>query len=482
MWLVEGQHRSEQKGIRWMRPSHGSPALSATFDDPNLVSAAGLAPVLALAAECRLGDLVAEKLTLKAPGGVNATVKVPALVAGMVAGADSIADMDLLRHGGMARLFAGIRAPSTLGTFLRAFSFGHVRQLDSIAAGVLTGLARHTPLLTGADQVAYLDVDDTVREVHGYAKQGAGFGYSGVRGLNALLATISTPLAAPVIAAARLRRGAAYSPRGAARLLTEALGTARAVGAGGPDRAGLVIVRADSAYYTHDMVAAARRGGARFSITAKMTATVKAAIASIDESAWTPIHYPRAIFDQDEQRWISDAEVAEVAFTAFTGRRRAEHVTARLIVRRVRRLAAAGTPAGQGELFAAHRHHAVFTDSPLTLREAETSHRGHAIVEQVIADLKNGPLAHLPSGKFAANSAWLVLAATAFNLIRAAGTLASPFHARATTATIRAQLIAVPVRLAHSARRLRLHLPRDWPWEQAWTRLFDATCGPPAPA
>ena len=137
-----------------------------------------------------------------------------------------------------------------------------------------------------------------MREVHGYAKQGAGFGYSGVRGLNALLATISTPLAAPVIAATRLRRGAAYSPRGAARLLTEALGTARATGAGGPDRAGLVIMRADSAYYTHDMVAAARRGGARFSITAKMTATVKAAIAGIDESAWTPIHYPRAVFDQ----------------------------------------------------------------------------------------------------------------------------------------------------------------------------------------
>ncbi|HVI38655.1 MAG TPA: IS1380 family transposase [Gaiellales bacterium] len=465
-----------------MRLSHGSPALSATFDDPNLVSAGGLAPVLALAAQCRLGGLVAEKLTLKDPGGVNAVVKVPALVGGMVAGADSIADMDLLRHGGMARLFAGIRAPSTLGTFLRAFTFGHVRQLDSIASSLLTGLAAAAPLLPGADQVAYLDVDDTVREVHGYAEQGAGFGYSGVRGLNALLATISTPLAAPVIAAARLRRGAAYSPRGAARLLTEALGTARAAGAGGPDRAGLVIVRADSAYYTHDMVAAARRGGARFSITAKMTATVKAAIASIDESAWTPIHYPRAIFDEAEQRWISDAEVAEVGFTAFTGRRQAEHVTARLIVRRVRRLPAAGTAAGQGELFAAHRHHAVFTDSPLPLLAAETSHRGHAIVEQVIADLKNGPLAHLPSGKFAANSAWLVLATMAFNLIRAAGTLASPFHARATTATLRTQLIGVPTRLARSGRRLRLHLPHDWPWEQAWRRLFDATCGPPTPA
>src|SRR4051812_18982895 len=152
MWLVEGQHRSEQKGIRWMRLSHGSSALSARFDDPNLVSVGGLAPVLALAAECRLGVLVADKLTLKDPGGVNAVVKVPALVAGMVAGADSIADMDLLRHGGMARLFSGIRAPSTLGTFLRAFTFGHVRQLDSVAAAFLTALAAATPLLSGADQ------------------------------------------------------------------------------------------------------------------------------------------------------------------------------------------------------------------------------------------------------------------------------------------------------------------------------------------
>src|SRR3954470_8675941 len=482
MWLVEGQHRAEQKGIRWMRLSHGSPALSATFDDPNLVSAGGLAPVLALAAQCRLGGLVAEKLTLKDPGGVNAVVKVPALVGGMVAGADSIADMDLLRHGGMARLFAGIRAPSTLGTFLRAFTFGHVRQLDSIASSLLTGLAAAAPLLPGADQVAYLDVDDTVREVHGYAKQGAGLGYSGVRGLNALLATISTPLAAPVIAAARLRRGAAYSPRGAARLLTEALGTARAAGAGGPDRSGLVIVRGDSALYCHDVIAAARRGGARLSITGRMDAAVKKAIASIADDAWTPIRYPQAVWDEEGSCWISDAEVAEIPFTAFTSRRKADHVTARLIVRRVRRLNPDSVPAGQGELFTAWRYHAIFTDSPQPTLQAETIHRQHAVIEQVNADLKAGPLAHLPSGKFAANSAWLVLATIAFNLTRAAGALASTFHARATTGTIRAQLIAVPARIARSARRLRLHLPRDWPWEQAWSQLFDATCGPPIAA
>jgi hypothetical protein len=179
-----------------MRLSHGSSALSATFDDPNLVSVAGLAPVVALAQDCRLGDLVAEKVTLRAKGGVNAAIKVSALVAGMVAGADSIEDMDLLRHGGMDRLFTGIRAPSTLGTFLRSFTFGHVRQLDSVAAAVLTALAAAAPLLPGADQVSYLDLDDTMRQTHGYAKQGAGYGYTKVKGLNALLATISTPTAA----------------------------------------------------------------------------------------------------------------------------------------------------------------------------------------------------------------------------------------------------------------------------------------------
>jgi hypothetical protein len=465
-----------------MRLSHGSSALSATFDDPNLVSSAGLAPVLALAQDGRLGDLVADKLTLKDPRGVNAAIKVPALVAGMVAGADSIDDMDLLRHGGMDRLFAGVRAPSTLGTFLRSFTFGHVRQLDSVAAAVLTDLAERAPLLPGAQSVTFLDLDDTIRETHGYAKQGVGYGYNKTKGLNALLACVSTPLAAPVVAASRLRKGAVNSARGAGKLLAEALRTARACGAGGPDGTGLVILRADSAYYAHAVVAAARRGGAHFSITARMNPAVVRAIGLIADGAWTPIRYPQAVWDEEGQCWISDAEVAEVGFTAFTSRRKHEHVPARLIVRRVKRLNPGSVPAGQGELFGAWRYHAVFTDSPQPMLEAEKTHRQHAIVEQVIADLKSGPLAHLPSGKFAANSAWLVLATIAFNLTRATGALASTFHAKATTATIRAQLIAVPARIARSARRLCLHLPRDWPWEQAWTRLFDATCGPPAPA
>ena len=175
--------------------------MSARFDDPNLVSCAGLVPVLALAARCGLEALLAGRLTPRGKGTANAAGKVIAPVVGMVAGADSISDMDLLRHGGKARLFDRVRAPSTLGTFLRRFTFGHVRQLDVVAAR----LARSAPLLPGADRVAFLGLDDTVRQVYGFAKQGAGRGYTGINGLNALLSTLATSLSVPVIAAARWR-------------------------------------------------------------------------------------------------------------------------------------------------------------------------------------------------------------------------------------------------------------------------------------
>ena len=171
------------------------------------MSCAGLASVVALSQRCGLAELVADKLTLPVPGGVNAHLKIPAMVGGMVAGADSIDDMDLLTRGGMDRLFARVRAPSTLGTFLPAFTFGHVRQLDSVAATMLAELGRRSPLLAGADQLAHVDVDDTVKATYGYAKQGADYGYSGVKGLDALIATVSTPLSAPVICATRLRKG-----------------------------------------------------------------------------------------------------------------------------------------------------------------------------------------------------------------------------------------------------------------------------------
>ena len=256
-----------------MQASHAPAAVSASFDDPNLISCAGLEPVMALAEACGLAGLVAGKLSVPSP---NAQLKVPALVAGMVAGADSIDDMDLLRHGGMRRVFDEVRAPSTLGTFVRAFTFGHVRQLDSVAASLLVELAQRTPLLPAADQIAFVDIDDTIRGTHGYAKQGAGYGYSKVKGLNALIATLSTPAAAPVIIASRLRRGSTNSARGAARLVADALATVARAGAGG-----LVILRADSAYYNHDVIAAAIRAGARFSVTARMDPAVRRAIAAI---------------------------------------------------------------------------------------------------------------------------------------------------------------------------------------------------------
>src|SRR4051794_21522782 len=190
MWLAEGHNGPARKGIRWVRLSHARRAIDARFDDPNLVSCAGLVPVMALTQRCGLDTLLAERLTIVAKGGANAAVKVLALIAGMVCGADSIDDMDLLRHGGMGRLFDGIRAPSTLGTFLRAFTFGHVRQLDAVAAGLLARLAAATPVLPDAREVVLVDLDDTVRQTYGYAKQGAGRGYTGIKGLNALLATV----------------------------------------------------------------------------------------------------------------------------------------------------------------------------------------------------------------------------------------------------------------------------------------------------
>ncbi len=451
-----------------MRVSH---AFTAVFDDPNLVSCAGLAPVLRLAERAGLQDLAAEHVRIGKAGGSRAGVKVPALVAGMIAGADSIDDMALLRHGAMDRLFGGFRAPSTLGTFLRTFTFGHVRQLDAVASRLLINLSATAPLLPGVGTLAYVDIDDTVKRTFGYAKEGAGRGYTGVNGLNALLGIVSTPGSRPLITGARLRRGQTNSAKGAHRFVADTLVTAKACGA-----TGLLIARMDSAFYQSDIVAAVLRHRARYSITARLLPPVRRAIDAIAADAWTPITYTNAVWDDDAAQWISEAEVAEIEFTAFSSKAKHLQATARLIVRRV----PDANPDHQNPLFTVYRYHAVFTNSPLPMLEAESAHRGHAIVEQVIADLKSGPLAHLPSGKFWANSAWLVCAAIAFNLTRTAGVLASAFHAKATTGTIRAQLINVPGRLARSARRLTLHLPGRWPWQNEWEQLLAGTAPPTA--
>jgi hypothetical protein len=256
--------------------------------------------------------------------------------------------------------------------------------------------------------------------------------------LNIQLAALSTPLAAPVIVRARLRKGNTSSAKGAGRMLAQAVTTARSLRREGPP-----VCRADSAYYGWAFVGAALRANAWFSVTARMTRTVTAAIAGIAEDAWQTIKYPQAVWEEAEQRWVSDAEVAEVGFVAFTGRRKTEHVPCRLVVRRVKRIQPlASDGSQQQELFAAYRHHAFITNSSFTTVEADQLHRDHAIVEQVIAELKDGPLAHLPSGKYAANAAWVALAVIAFNIARAAAVAAD--LAKARWATLRRKLINVP--------------------------------------
>jgi hypothetical protein len=462
-----------------MELSHSRRVVSAVFDEPNLVSAAGLVPTMKLAYQVGLRSLSDGLLTVPTDKGAHPGLKVSSLVAGMLTGADSIDDMAILRHGGMGRVFDAAYAPSTLGSFLRSFTFGHVRQLDAVACRVLAGLAAATPLLTGIDGDVLVDVDDSIIEVHGYTKQGAGFGYSGVRGINALISTITVSGQAPVIAASRLRKGSTGSPRGAARLVADTLATLRRLRS--KSATGRVLLRADSAFYGHAVVRAAQVGGAQVSITVRQDKRVKAAIAAVPVDGWTPIQYTDAVFDEQSQTWISRAEVTEIDFTAFTSRPKADQVPGRLVIRRIPDLAAKDA-ATEPTLFDTWRFHAFFTTTPPKAAGAviaDQDHRRHAIIENVHADLKHSALAHLPSAHFSANSAWLVLACIAFNLTRAAATIAAGALTRATTATIRRTLINVPTRVSCTANTLTLHLPTHWPWQQGWDLLFTRVCGPP---
>ena len=460
-----------------MRLLHDPLKISASFDDPNLVSRAGLVPVMSLAGRAGLHALARRHVRIAARTGVYPEAKVACLVAGMAAGAGSIDDMGLLRHGAMPDLFGGVRAPSTLGSFLRSLTWGNVRQLEQVSRELLAELARRAPLLPGAGQLAFADFDSMQRRVYGHKKQGAAFGHTKiqgktvlVRGLNTLAATICTPQAAPVIAATRLRGGSANTARGAASFTAEAIGAARAARC-----TGTIVARADSGLYCAAFTGACRRAGACFSVTARMDPAVKTAIASIPQDAWTPIKYPRAIWDDQLQAWVSDAETESTAFASKNG----HAVTARLIVRRVKDLNRKAAQ-GQDELFPVWRYHPVFTGSPFQLAQAEAQHRDHAVVEQVFADWTDGPMAHLPSGSFAAGAAWLTCAAISANLIRAAGCLASPACARARGATIRRDPIDVAARAARRGRGdLILHLPEYWHREDEWQALFEAACGPP---
>jgi Transposase DDE domain group 1 len=450
--------------------SHRFAPGSAVFDDDNLVSCAGLVPVMTLAEQAGLSRLLEEKVRIAEArirsGAANPAPKLVTLIAAMCAGADCIDDADIIRSGGMKSLFGGVYAPSTIGTLLREFTFGHARQLESVLREHLAGLGERVDLLPGAEVRAFVDIDSLLRPVYGHAKEGASYGHTKIagrqvlrKGLSPLATTISTDTTAPMITGLRLRAGKTGSGKGAGRMVAQAIATARAAGV-----TGQILVRGDSAYGTGAVVNACRRAGAQFSLVWTKNTKVQAAINAIAEHAWIPVSYPGAVRDPDTGAWISDAEVAEIPYTAFTSTH--NPVTARLVVRRVK-------DANQADaLFSVWRYHPFLTNSTEPVADADITHRRHAIIETTFADLIDGPLAHMPSGRFGANSAWALCAAIAHNLLRAAATLAGGNHAVARGATLRRKIVNIPARLARPQRRPVLHLPSHWPWADAWLRLW----------
>lgn len=357
-----------------MQVSHNFTASSAVFDDDHLVSCAGLVPVMTLATQTGLLQLLTDKVHIAQPriksGSANPAPKLSTVIAGMCAGADCIDDVDIVRAGGMKTLFDGVYAPSTIGVLLREFTFGHGRQLESVLREHLAALSRRVPLLPGADERAFVDIDSLLRPVHGHAKQGASYGHTKIagkqilrKGLSPLVTTISTQTSAPVIAGARLRAGKTNSGKGAARMIAQAVATARAAGVRGQ-----ILVRGDSAYGNSTVVAACRRAGARFSLVLTKNRTVAAVIDAIDEDAWTPVKYPGAVRDPDTGAWISDAEVAEIGFTAFAST--PHGVTARLIVRRVK------DARYRDALFPVWRYHPFFTNTDEATGQPRAAHYG----------------------------------------------------------------------------------------------------------
>ena len=458
-----------------MKVSHKFSAGSAVFDDDHLVSCAGLVPVMTLAEQTGLGRLVGEKVHIAEPkiksGAVNPAPKLATLIAGMCAGADCIDDVDALRSGGMKTLFGAVYAPSTIGTLLREFTFGHARQLESVLREHLVALCERVDLLPGADQRVFIDIDSLLRPVYGHAKQGASYGHTKIagkqvlrKGLSPLATTISTPDCAPLVAGMRLRAGKTGSGKGAGRMVAQAIGTVRAVSAHAT-----ILVRGDSMYGSRAVAGTCVRHGAQFSLAMTRNAAIERAIAAIPEAAWTPVRYPGAVQDPDTGAWISDAEVAEITYTAFAST--PDAITARLVVRRVK------DARYLDALFPVWRYHPFFTNTDLPVEAADITHRQHAIIETTFADLIDGPLAHLPSGRFGANSAWILCAAIAHNLLRAAGVLAGDQHTRARGSTLRRKIINVAARLSRPQRRPMLHLPTHWPWSQHWLALWHNTIG-----
>jgi hypothetical protein len=421
-----------------MPSSHSPSTMVAVFDDDHAVANAGLLLPATLAERLGVEAIVDELVDLgERPGHHRPGRKVLTLVHAIVAGADCIDDADLLRTGSTAAVLGHrVMAPSTLGTFLRCFTFGHVRQLDR-AAERLLGRAWAAGAGPG-EQPMTIDVDSTICEVHGHHKQGAAYGYTRVLGYHPLLATRADT---GEVLHARQRTGRAASGRGAERFVNELAGRIRRAGASGQ-----LTLRADSGFWSAKVLAACRRHGIRFSVTVRQTKTVTAAIAAVPDHAWADIDYP-------------DGGVAQVAETTLG--------SDRLVVRRTRLVGA------QATLWPDWRYHAFVTDREGGAVELDADHRRHAVCELAIRDLKDGAgLRHCPSGRFLANAAWLVVAALAHNLLRWVATIGLGSTDLMVAKTLRRRLLHLPGRLTRSARQRLLHLPTDWRWATQFLRAL----------
>ena len=373
------------------------------------------------------------------PGHTLPGRKVLTLVHAMAAGADCIDDCDVLRSGSTGKVLGhGVMAPSTLGTFLRAFTFGHVRQLDRLSEELLS---RAWGFGAGpGEEPMTIDIDSTIQQVYGKQKQGSGYGYTKVLGQHPLVATRAET---GEVLHIRHRKGSANSGRGAPRFVRETIGRVRRAGAVGP-----LTLRADSGFYSKQVVAACRDHDVRYSITVSQNKAVIRAIDAIIEEDWIPIDYTLG----------GKAEVAECPYGD-------EH---RLVVRRTR------LTGKQAELFPSWRYHAFITDREGTAVFLDADHRNHAVVELNIRDLKEGAgMAHCPSGDFNANAAWAVLATVAHNMVRWIASLGLEHHGPVVMKTIRRKFITVPGRLTRRSRRMQLHLPTAWPWATEWSACFD---------
>ncbi len=428
-----------------MRSSHSLDRVETVFDGTQLVADAGLLLPATLAHRLGLRELVDGYLDLgDKPGRANAGDKLLTLVASALAGGDCIDDAGALQTGGTGRVLGfTVKAASTLGTFLRSFRWGHVRQLDRVSRELL---ARAFAAGAGpASAPLTIDLDSTICETYGLKKQGARHhGYTHVRGYHPLLAIAA---GTGDVLMARLREGRANTARGAGHFLRETIGRVRTAGASGQ-----LTVRADSGFYGHAVVAVCRAMGVRFSITIRQSPASRRLIEAIPEGAWMPIPY-----------WLDGgADVAETTYVPFAAEKDARPV--RLIVRRVR-----PTPGSQLALLTLYDFHAFITDRVGEVLELEADHRRHAEIENAIRDLKYGmALNHLPSGRFAANGAWLAVQVMAHNLARWTARIGLGAGI-VTTKTLRRRLFGLVGRLTRSARRLTLHLPAGWPWAIGWT-------------